>query len=41
MFELKNTVELCLIALNIDAKFEEKLTGTFKNDIGIWKIFRG
>ena len=30
---LKGTEELCLMALNIDAKFEEKLTCAFKNDM--------
>ena len=29
----KSTEELCLIALNIDVKFEGKLTCTFKNDM--------
>ena len=33
MFDLKNTVELCLIALKIDAKFEGKLTCSFKNEM--------
>ena len=33
MFELKNTQELCLMVLNIDAKFEGKLTCAFKNDM--------
>ena len=32
MFELKNTMELCLIALKIDAKCEGKPTCTFKYD---------
>ena len=30
---LKGTEELCLMALNIDAKFEGKLTCAFKNDM--------
>ena len=29
----KSTVELCLIALKIDAKFEGKLTCAFKNEM--------
>ena len=29
----KRTVELCLMALKIDAKFEGKLTCAFKNDM--------
>ena len=29
----KSTEELCLMALNIDTKFEEKLTLAFKNDM--------
>ena len=29
----KSTEELCLIALNVDAKFEEKMTCAFKNDM--------
>ena len=29
---LNSTEELCLIALDIDAKFEEKLICCFKND---------
>ena len=33
MSDLKNTGELCLVALNIDAMFEGKLTSTFKNDM--------
>ena len=33
MFELKSTQELCLMVLNIDAKFEGKLTCAFKNDM--------
>ena len=33
MFELKNTKELCLIALKIDAKFKVKLTCAFKNEM--------
>ena len=34
MFELKKSKEeLCLMALNIDAKFEGKLTFAFKNDM--------
>ena len=33
MFELKNTEELRLIALKIDAKFQGKLTCAFKNDM--------
>ena len=33
MFELKNTKELCLMALKIDAKIEGKLTYAFKNDM--------
>ena len=33
MFELKKSIgELCLMALNADATFEEKLTCAFKND---------
>ena len=34
LFELKiNTEELCLMALNIDAKFEGKLICALKNDM--------
>ena len=34
MFEIKkSTVELCLMALNIDATFEGKMTCAFKNDM--------
>ena len=33
MFELKSTEKLCLMALNIDAKFEGKLTCAFQNDM--------
>ena len=33
MFDLKKYMKLMLIALNIDATFEEKLTFAFKNDI--------
>ena len=33
MSELKLTQKLCLMALNIDAKFEGKLTCAFKNDM--------
>ena len=33
MFDLKSTGELCLMALNIDAKFKGELTFAFKNDI--------
>ena len=35
MFELKKvyTEELCLMALKIDAQFEEKLACAFKNDM--------
>ena len=34
MFELKKSIgELCLMALNIDATFEGKLTCAFKNDM--------
>ena len=33
MFELKKTEKLCLMALNIDAKLEKKLTSVFKNDM--------
>ena len=34
MFELKkSTEELCLKALNIDAKFDGKLTCAFKNNM--------
>ena len=33
MFELKSTQESCLMVLNIDAKFEGKLTCAFKNDM--------
>ena len=29
----KGTEELCLMSLNIDTKFEEKLTFVFKNDM--------
>ena len=32
MFELKKSIEeLCLMALNIDGEFEEKMTCAFKN----------
>ena len=33
MFDLKKYRELCLVALNIDATFEGKLTCAFKNDV--------
>ena len=34
MFELKKSTEvLCLIAVKIDAKFEEKVTCAFENDM--------
>ena len=33
MFELKNTEELCLMALNIDSKFKGKLTCGSQNDM--------
>ena len=33
MFELKSAEILCLMVLNIDAKFEGKLTCAFKNDM--------
>ena len=34
MFELKKSIgELCLMALNTDTTFEEKLTCAFKNDM--------
>ena len=34
MFELKKGIgHLCLMSLNIDAKFERKLTCTFKNNM--------
>ena len=34
MFELKKSVEeLCLMALNVDVKFEGKITCVFKNDM--------
>ena len=33
MFDLKNTGELSLTALNIEANVEGKLTFVFKNDI--------
>ena len=33
MFELKTYRGVCLMALKIDAKFERKLTCTFKNDM--------
>ena len=33
MFELKSIGEFCLMALNIDATFEGKLTCAFKNDM--------
>ena len=39
MFELKNTEELCLMTLKIDAKLEEKLICGFKNDIKILANF--
>ena len=32
-FSYKSTEELCLIALKIEAKFEGKLTCTFKNEM--------
>ena len=42
MFELKGTAdELCLMALKIDAKFEEKVTSAFKNNMGDLGIFTG
>ena len=37
---LKGTEELCLMALNIDEKFEGKLTSTFKNDMKNLANFR-
>ena len=33
MFELKKYKGLMFIALNIDSKFDRKLTRTFKNDM--------
>ena len=33
MRDLKITGELCLVALNIDASFEKKLTCDFKNEM--------
>ena len=33
MFELKKKGELCLMTLNVDAKFKGKLTFAFKNDM--------
>ena len=33
VFELKSTEEICLMSLNIDAKFGRKLTCAFKNDM--------
>ena len=33
LFKPKTTEELCLLALNIDAKCEGKLTCDFKNDM--------
>ena len=33
MFELKEYWGVCLMTLNIDAKFEGKLTSAFKNDM--------
>ena len=42
LFELKtNTEELCLIALNNDAKFEGKLICALKNDMKNLQIFTG
>ena len=41
VWAIKSTVELCLIALKIDAKFEWKLTCAFKSDMRTftgWKI---
>ena len=32
MFELKSTIELCLMALKVDAKFEGKQTCALQND---------
>ena len=40
MFELKKSIgEFCLMALNIDAKFEGKLTYAFKNDMRNYSKF--
>ena len=40
MFDIeKHREDLCLMALNIDAKYEGKLTFTFKNYIRNWEIF--
>ena len=33
MFELKKYKDLCLMAMKIDAKFEEKLTYATQNDM--------
>ena len=38
MVDLKNTGELSLMALNIEAKVEGKLTFTFKNDKEFGKL---
>ena len=34
MFELKKKGELCLMTLNVDAKFKGKLIFAFKKDMG-------
>ena len=40
MFELKKSIgELCLMALNTDTTFEEKLTCAFKNDMRNYSKF--
>ena len=39
VWDKKNTEELSLKAINIDARFEWKLTCGFKNDIRNWEIF--
>ena len=36
MFEPKSTVELCVITLKNDAKFEEELTCALKNNM--WNV---
>ena len=39
MFELKSTEELCLMVLNINTKFERKMTCIFKNDMRNFENF--
>ena len=40
MFELKNTKESCFMTLKTDAKFEEKLTCGFENDMNLANFYQ-